>query len=228
MILRCSLSPKLIFVFTVAALFFTGCHPAQTVRPGTSSSLGKPNDGRLRNGRQLTARPGMRLNNPERSWGTEETISLLNYAVDAMLDQFPDTCDLFIGDISKRSGGHLSPHISHQSGRDVDVSMYARGNRFIRFILMNETNLDKAKTWYLLETLLETDRVRLVLLDYQLQKLLYNYLKPIYPKWRLDKYFQYPRPKSVRKGIIRHATGHANHLHIRFRCPTADNACEEW
>jgi murein endopeptidase len=168
------------------------------------------------------------LNNPDRTWGTHETVALIEMAFDAMLEQYPDTCDLFIGDISTKRGGRLSPHISHQSGRDIDVGLYAKNNRFVYFVRMSESNLDVAKTWYFMETLLETGRVQLILLDRSIQKILYEYLKPVYPKRKLDRYLQYPRPTSNKKAIIRHAPSHANHLHIRFECPRNDRRCEEW
>ena len=193
-----------------------------------SQSIGAPNNGRLANGVQLLPRAGIRLNNPDRSWGTSETVALLNYAFDAVLEQYPDTCDNFIGDISRKNGGRLSPHKSHQSGRDVDVGLYAKGNKFVYFINFNEKNLDIPKTWYLIETLLETDRVQLILVDTSIQKLLYDYLRPVYSKRKLEKYLQYPRPRNVRKGIIRHAVGHKNHLHIRFKCSLDDTRCVEW
>jgi len=195
---------------------------------GRSSSAGRPNNGSLKNGVLLKPRRGIRLNDPDRTWGTEETVSLMNMAIDKMLEKYPKTCDMFIGDISRKGGGKLRPHISHQSGRDIDVSLYAKGNRFIYFENMNSKNLDLEKTWYFIETLLVTERVQMILLDYEVQKLFYRYLKPFYSKRKLEKYLQYPRPKNVRKGIIRHAHSHQNHLHIRFKCSDYDAGCKNW
>lgn len=220
-------------------LIVPGCHlqrwdepeitqPVTQFETGKSRSVGRPNHGRLKNGVRLNPRPGIRLNDPDRSWGTRETVSLICHAVDETQKQYPDTCDLYIGDISKKKGGKLSPHISHQSGRDADVGLYGKENEIIYFIQINKDNLDIEKTWFFIETLLETDRMQLILLDWKVQKIFYEYLEPVYPKWRLEKYFQYPRPKNVRKGIIRHAPGHGNHLHIRFKCSQGDDGCEEW
>ena len=204
-----------------------GCQPGSYTHD-RAGSIGRPNDGRLKGGERLKAVKGIQLNSEDRSWGTPETVSLMNHAINLLLEQYPDTCDMFIGDISKRKGGRLRPHISHQSGRDIDVSFYAKDNRFIRFIPMNEDNLDVEKTWFFLETLLLTNRVRLILMDYRLQKIFYEYLEPVYPKRILRNYFQYPRKIGTKKGIIRHASGHSNHLHIRFKCPVDDDYCEEW
>lgn len=194
----------------------------------TTSSVGRPNNGYLVNGVLLKPRRGIRLNDPNRVWGTAETVELMNMAIDKMLEKYPDTCDMFIGDISRKGGGKLRPHISHQSGRDIDLTMYAKGNKYIYFINMDSGNLDIEKTWYFIETLLMTDRVQMILMDYKVQKLFYNYLKPFYSKSKLNKYLQYPRPKNVRKGIIRHAPSHANHLHIRFKCSAGDTKCRNW
>lgn len=195
---------------------------------GKSSSIGRPNNGRLKNGVPLLPRDGIRLNNQKRTYGTDETVALMNMAIDKMIEKYPDTCDMFIGDISTKHGGKLSPHISHQSGRDIDTSLYAKGNRFIYFENMNRNNLDLEKTWYFMETLMLTGRVQMILLDYELQKLFYEYLRPYYSKRKLAYYMQYPRPKGERGGIIRHAPRHGNHLHIRFKCPEGDKYCEDW
>ena len=115
----------------------------------------------------------------------------------------------------------------HQSGRDADVGYYFIGNQFARFKRMTADNIDLEKTWFLIETLLETGRVKYVLMDYDIQRVFYDYLAPVYPDWRLAQYFQYPRPRSSNAGVIRHAPRHADHLHVRFHCPIDDERCVE-
>jgi murein endopeptidase len=221
----------LLLLFVLPACTPVRVDPGAIERPATgdhSESVGRPNGGSLRNAVQLPQTAGFRQNNPDRTWGTRETVMLLQSAVEQTLEKYPDTCDLFIGDISTRRGGKLSPHISHQSGRDIDIGLYAKGNRFVYFIPFTRDNLDIEKTWYFIEALLLSDRVQLILLDRKLQKLLYEYLEPVYPKRKLRKILQYPRRNSERMGIIRHAPGHGNHLHVRLKCPRGDSRCETW
>jgi LysM repeat protein len=53
--------------------------------------------------------------------------------------------------------------------------------------------------------------------------LFYNFVKNVlhYPNDYLDRVFQYPYGMGHNSGIIRHARGHRNHLHLRFYSPLA-------
>ena len=42
----------------------------------------------------------------------------------------------------------------------------------------------------------------------------------------LEKALQYPNGKRSYKAIVRHASGHADHMHIRFVCPKGDKHCK--
>src|SRR5947209_401428 len=80
------------------------------------------------------------------AWSTQETIDYLNAAVQAVHDQFPDTPALALGDIGARHGGPLRPHISHQAGRDLDISFYYKdGTRW--YAQGTRDNLDFPRLW---------------------------------------------------------------------------------
>lgn len=169
---------------------------------------------------------GVFVVNPERAWGTPETIDLIELAVNETLALFPGSPDVIIGDISKRHGGPLPPHRSHRSGRDVDFSYFPKiplPSHF--FTKMTPITLDVERTWHFLETLLLTDRVQYIFIDRSLQKPLYEYVQMGYSKERLSQWFQYPRSASTRQGVIRHVAGHSNHIHVRFKCPETDDRC---
>jgi len=59
-------------------------------------------------------------------WGTQETVDFLIAAANKVNEQFPGTPKMYIGDISSQGGGRLNRHVSHQSGRDVDVSYFMK------------------------------------------------------------------------------------------------------
>ena len=74
-------------------------------------------------------------------------------------------------------------------------------------------------TWaFFNKAFVDTEDVRAVFLDYNLQKLLYEHArKQKVSESTLDVLFQYPRGKGRNYGIIRHWKGHKDHFHVRFR-----------
>src|SRR4029079_13109329 len=105
------------------------------------------------------------------------------------------------------------------SGRDVDLGYYlTEGHRW--YANASGTNLDRARTWHLIRTLLSDSDIELVLVDLRIQRVLKAYAREIGedPTW-LDDIFQ-AGGKSQRPTIM-HANGHATHLHVRFYNPIA-------
>jgi hypothetical protein len=179
-------------------------------------SVGTPNAGALVNGVQATASPLYTLVSPGDAWGTQETIDYLNSAVQAVHDEFPDTPPLALGDIGARHGGPLRPHISHQAGRDLDISFYYRdGTKW--YARGTRENLDFPRLWAFVRAIIAKTDIDLILLDQGLQVPLKEYALSIGedPAW-LDQVFQ---GKGATRAIIRHAPGHATHLHLRFFNP---------
>ena len=182
-------------------------------------SLGSPNAGALLNGVQATENELYKPVSPGGAWGTQETLDFLATALGRVHEQFPGTTPLALGDISGKNGGPWHPHISHQSGRDVDIAYfyndgagwYARGTA---------KNLDLARNWAFVRALITETDVDLILIDHSIQVLLEDYAKQHGedPGW-LSGIFR-GVPGKLRP-IIRHAPGHATHIHIRFFNPVA-------
>ncbi len=183
-----------------------------------SLSIGVPNNGRLVNGVQPSEGALFEVVAPEFSYGTKETIEYLNAAVREVHDKHADTPPLHIGHISKKSGGHLSPHLSHQSGRDVDLGYYYKDKRaWYRRATWNTLDVDR--TWTLVRALVTKTDVDLILIDYSIQSLLKKHALQIgEDKAWVHKLFQ---GSGDRPAIIRHARGHATHIHVRFFSPDA-------
>lgn len=157
---------------------------------------------------------------PGNAWGTGESVKAIQTAVSNYRKKFSSSPQIHIGDISKKGGGKLSPHVSHQHGRDVDIGYVLKGEQAdeVRFTTANSKNLDVARTWALIDAFLDTDRVKYIFMDHAVQKLLYEHAqKQGVSEDTLDELFQYPRSKGRGHGIIRHSKGHANHFHVRFR-----------
>jgi penicillin-insensitive murein endopeptidase len=182
-------------------------------------SVGRTNGGALVAGVRMPEGENWQVVSPALAWGTEETVSALAHAIDAVAARFPDTPRAFIGDISARSGGHVHPHISHQSGRDVDLGYYLTGGHRW-YASANGSNLDRARTWHLVRTLIADSDVDLILVDRQIQRALKAYALGLGEDaaW-LDAIFQVGG--RSRRPLIFHAEGHATHLHVRFFNPKA-------
>lgn len=218
-----------------------GEHTAAEERPGADSSaevgagaaqdgaplcvsVGAANNGWLIGGVPLDA--DARLQTREgRNFGTVETIEGIREAVERVHKRFPrHTHRLVVGDISRRSGGRLRPHRSHQSGRDADIGYFHKDKPAPRwFRKARASTIDLPRTWTFIEGLLADGKVEYLFIDYALQGLLYNYAlkKRKMSKGKLSRLFAYPRGRRARVGIIRHSSGHRDHMHVRFHSPDA-------
>ncbi|WP_437754665.1 LysM peptidoglycan-binding domain-containing protein [Sorangium sp. So ce1389] len=185
-------------------------------------SVGATNAGALFNGIRMPESDRWELVDPGHAWGTRETVDALDRAIAEVHRQFPGSPKLYIGHISARDGGRLSPHKSHQAGRDVDISYFldARHRWYQR---ATAANLDRERTWAFVRALITETDVELILIDSSVQRLLKEHaLKIGEDKDWLDEVFQFGSRKA--RPLIRHARGHANHIHIRFYSPIAQES----
>jgi penicillin-insensitive murein endopeptidase len=108
--------------------------------------------------------------------------------------------------------------LSHQSGRDVDVGYYYTKKR-AWYRLATWDNLDVARTWTFVRTLITHTDVEMILIDGSLQKLLRAHAtKSGEDEEWLQRVF---KGDGERGAIIRHVRGHATHMHLRFFSPEA-------
>jgi penicillin-insensitive murein endopeptidase len=183
-----------------------------------SMAVGNPNAGLLVNGRVAEKCEFFTPVSPGTAWGTGETLDYLTAALKKVHETMPGTPPLHLGDISAEHGGPLAPHVSHQSGRDVDIGyFYLKNERWYR--RGTAQNLDVPKNWAFVRALVTETDVELILIDHSIQALLRDHAlaQGENPRW----------VKSLFSGdgndrpLIRHARGHATHLHVRFFNPVA-------
>lgn len=185
-----------------------------------SLSIGEPNGGLLINGVLPPEGALFRLVTPEASFGTAETIAFLVRAVDAVHKAHPGTPPLHVGHLSAPGGGHLRPHRSHQSGRDVDLGFFYLGEQ-VWYRRATPTILDLPRNWALISSLLTETDIEMILVDRSLHAALRDEGKR---QGATEAYLD-----SVFKGgsglppIIRHARGHLTHFHLRFWNQLAQN-----
>lgn len=191
---------------------------------GHALSIGRPNLGALVNAVSMTDGPEWVVVNPERAYGTEETIASLVAAIHAVNEAYPGSPKVYVGDISAEHGGHIRPHHSHQSGRDVDLGLYyKKGPAW--FVRARADNLDVPRSWELVKALVRDPNVEVMFVDRSIQRLLKAYaVKTGESPERVDALFDERSAFSDR--LIRHEWGHLTHIHVRFKCPMAREAGE--
>lgn len=182
-------------------------------------TLGAPNSGHLFNGVRLPTDAHWHLQDPGNAWGTQETVDYLVAAMKVVFAEYPDAHQLYVGHLSAQRGGALSPHKSHRTGSDVDISYFysAQPKWYAR---ATAQNLDLAKTWAFVRALVTETDVKFILIDASIQSLLREYAAGIGedPQWLEDLFRGTPGKTSP---LIRHVPGHATHIHVRFFNPIA-------
>lgn len=183
-----------------------------------SLSIGLPNSGRLLNAVAIEPSELLEPVAPATAYGTQETIDYLTRAVRKVHELHPGTPPLHVGDVSRQTGGHLSPHLSHQSGRDVDLGFYYKtGARW--YVRATKDNLDVERTWTLVRALITETDVEMILVDRSIQLLLEEHALRIGedPDWVKSLI----KARPGRTPLLYHVKGHQTHLHVRFYNPLA-------
>lgn len=185
-------------------------------------SIGAANRGLLWNGVPMPESPRWTIAEPEFAYGTEETVLGLVNAIDAVNELYPGTHPLTVGHLSKPGGGWLRPHRSHQSGRDVDLGLYYRDDSRW-YARATPQNFDVPRNWALLSALMKTSPVEYVFIDRSLHPALRSQAEAVgeAPDFVRDAFDGIP---GKTQPLIRHARGHDDHIHVRFRSEVAVDA----
>jgi len=195
-----------------------------------SESVGTPSCGQLFNGRVVPDHSGYVVRNRKRSFGSEQTIELLENAFNAVVSRHKGISKVRVHDLSLEGGGPIDDHRSHQSGLDVDLTYYQKrcGARGCPLRPVKPGKIDVTPQWTLLEALLLSNNVKVMFVDYSLQGPLYAEAKRRGATAdQLKRWFQYPSGKKTDGTVIRHLRNHVDHIHIRFDCPPSDRSCLE-
>lgn len=197
---------------------------AATIAPG-ANSIGTPQSGRLAAGVQIPPGPGYERRFPNSSWGTTYAVRHLVQT----LDEFHETSDyagtLMLGSMSFRRGGPIGPHVSHQSGRDVDIRLPM--HPWVRRIdPARGRNVDWDAAWALIVRFARSGAVEVIFLDYRVQRRIYRRAKSAgVDDELLAQIFQFPEGPWADQGIVRHSKGHEGHIHVRYACGPYEPQC---
>lgn len=132
-----------------------------------------------------------------------------------------------MGEISRRSGGPAAPHVSHRTGRDVDIGYIltpgALGDRWWK--RADEETFDVEKNWFLVKALLATGRVQQIFMSSKLQRMMVKLARRELPPERVAELFRVANHDYDVRTVITHSDGHVDHMHVRFRCPRGSRGC---
>ncbi len=194
---------------------------------------GDPDATRFFAGWQLPSADGLYERwDPRRSWGASHVVAALQEVAHRVAFELPLADPLMIGDISRRGGGRMPGHRTHDKGIDVDVGLYMTDQRqpLGGFLDLRPHQLDVHANWVLITALLDTGQVQHVLLDQgHIDRLRRYALDEVgLDEASVDRIFP-PRGTRIRwqeTGVVRHAPNHRSHLHVRL-APPSDALDEE-
>jgi penicillin-insensitive murein endopeptidase len=117
----------LIALFVVVAFVPTVSARPPRPAPVRARSVGLPFGGRIHGGVLLRESRTVRYT-PEYAptgnfYGTPDMVGMLHRASSRVMVRFPGA-KLSVGELSRRGGGPIPGHHSHQNGRDVDIAFY--------------------------------------------------------------------------------------------------------
>jgi penicillin-insensitive murein endopeptidase len=203
-------------------------------------SVGSPTDGHLIGGSHLDDSAYIRslsmYAGSDDRWGLGSLVAMIDRAARAVHRQFPDAI-LSVGHLSRRGGGDIDRHASHESGRDADLSFYIRGQTKSPLYSDHMVSFrgdgtapswpgalfDDAKNWALISAIAQETHahVTYIFVAAPLRARLLAYAAHI------------GAPLDVRNHAAelmvqpRGALPHDDHFHVRIACPTGMTECVE-
>jgi penicillin-insensitive murein DD-endopeptidase len=194
-----------------------------------AASVGAPNQGRLEGAVRLAPGARIRFSNPRGAhWGLPALVSMLERSAHRVGQRYQGA-SLLIGDLSRRHGGDIAGHHSHESGRDADIAFLFVGRHGepvapTEFLAVDESGVavekrayrfDVARNWALVEAWVTDPGARIehiFLADHLRERLL-----------------AYARARGTYLPVLHRAAlalrqpsrglSHDDHFHVRIECP---------
>jgi len=191
-----------------------------------AESVGRPQMGRVSGSVRLPDSPLYELARPNWSWGSTHALFNLQIAIASFRRDSGYEGRVVIGSISRRGGRAFPPHSSHQSGRDVDIRLPLRPG-IGDWKKPRADEIDWPATWRLIDALITTGEVEVIFLERPLQRRLYEAgLRAGESKKRLSGLIEWADDRRWSDAVVRHASGHDRHIHVRFTCGPAERRCK--
>lgn len=194
-----------------------------------TQSVGSPNRGHLVAGVPLPEGSHwlLREHRP-RAFGSRTTINALVSALQQYGAADASAPPVRVGEISRRTGGRIAPHVSHRSGRDVDIGYVMKVNpdadeRFWR--TATPKTIDAPRTWAVIQALIATGDVQQIFISAKLQPAIAKAAAKTLSPEEVAKVFSAMNPDPKIATIVRHESGHRDHMHVRFNCEPGNVRC---
>ncbi|MCC6555303.1 MAG: penicillin-insensitive murein endopeptidase [Polyangiaceae bacterium] len=198
-------------------------------------SVGHPNDGKLVGGVRLdTSRKEIRVvpayARDDVRWGLPALVRMIERAAKGVAKRSPGAV-LDVGDLSRKTGGEVHRHNSHESGRDADIGFYAvdakgkqvHARTFIRFderlasTTVSGARFDVGRNWLLVQEMLTDPGA---------------HVSHIFVAAPLrDALLAEAKRRGVSRALLTKAQltmmqptfveAHDDHMHVRISCPRA-------
>lgn len=200
-------------------------------RRGVTESVGSPNEGELIGGKQLKSSSSLRSVGVHK-FGVPELVDMLTRSAEKVAKKHKGSV-LTVADLSRRGGGDVEGHRSHESGRDADVAFYLRKGKkpFVaqRFVTVDEdltvkkvpgVSFDAERNWDLVHAWITDPHAHV------LQIFVANHLK----KRLLEEATRSGAPENVIRRATdvmvqpKNALPHDDHFHVRVACPSRSSA----
>jgi penicillin-insensitive murein DD-endopeptidase len=225
---------RLVSIGILSALFaFSGpdsAAPAPRSATAPALSIGSPNGGRLDGGAHLAETPYLRVvpyyAESNARWGLPSLVGLLDRAARRVAHKFPDAV-MSVGDLSRKGGGELDRHHSHESGRDADVGFYIRNAKRpilpVKFVAFSAAGaaptmpgavFDEARNWALVEALIDdpVTHVSVIFVATHVRARLLRYAEKMGVPREL-------RERAAEVMMQPRRAAHDDHFHVRIACP---------
>jgi penicillin-insensitive murein endopeptidase len=231
-----------ILACAVALATVAGAAPSsRKAPPPPSKSVGAPNKGHLDNGVRVEPTPYLRILGAYAAgdvrYGTRELTDAIDRAAREVHRRYPDA-QLGVGQLSKKGGGNIERHHSHESGRDADLGFYlvdVLGRPVLRdsFHSIRENGVatsdpsvrfDDGRNWTLVAALASDPHAHVT-----------HIFVATHLRTRLLAYgAKIGAAPAVRQRVAdllmqpKHALPHDDHFHVRVACPGNSPECVEF
>ncbi len=208
-----------------------------------SRSTGLPNAAKLEHAKELPAKGyGYTMRSAvsrKTNFGTDEMVYGLMILGAEMGDRYGKQGTFYVGDIGRKEGGKLPPHVSHQGGRDVDLGFYLcdkkgkpQGNKMVKIDKEGNAGgtlkFDLQRNWDYVCLMMDNPffgkDIRFILIASWIKELLLDYARDRMARSRNSRERAYLKKQIDRADkLLRHHKGHENHYHLRIKCSKDDN-----
>jgi hypothetical protein len=204
--------------------------PEELHVPPGGESTGRPHRGRLKGGVLLPESDLYTRRTPTHGlWGSSHTILQIQRAFAAFRHDSGYDGEVTIGALSRKHGGRFHPHVSHQSGRDIDIRLPLLPG-VPETDVPNADEVDWYATWALIDAFVDTGEVSVIFLEVDLHRRLYEAARALGERREdLAEVLRFPTwaggEGSGVRPIVRHSKGHDGHIHVRIECGPLERRC---